>query len=195
MSGPSLAEELFLLLLDEQSGALRPIAPRAASLAFGGAVLMELQLANRIDSDPESLVLIDPAPLGDDLLDPALAEIAAAEDRRDLVFWVERAAAWGDDVEEKVIARLVQRQILLDPDQGGVLSLSPHVTRTRRYPSSEGAEHEHVALRIMRLLFDREMPELPCRPRKTSPSSAWPMPATCSRSCCPRPSGRRHSLG
>ena len=161
MNGPGLAEELFLLLLDEQSGALRPVAQRAASLAFGGAVLMELQFANRIDSDPETLVLIDPSPLGDDLLDPALAEVAAAEERHDLVFWVERAAEWGDDVEEKVIARLARREILLEPDQGGVLSLSPQVTRTRRYPSSDGAEREHVALRIMRLLFDREMPEPP----------------------------------
>ena len=161
VSGLSLAEELFLLLLDEQSGALRPVAQRAASLAFGGAVLMELQFANRIDSDPETLVLIDPSPLGDDLLDPALAEIAAAEERRDLVFWVERAAEWGDDVEEKVIARLARREILLEPDPGGVLSLSPQVARTRRYPSSDGAEREHVALRIMRLLFDREVPVPP----------------------------------
>ena len=161
VNGPGLAEELFLLLLDEQSGALRPVASRAASLAFGGAVLMELQLANRIDSDPETLVLIDPSPLGDDLLDPALAEVAAAEERHDLVFWVERAAEWGDDVEEKVIARLARREILLEPDQGGVLTLSPQVARTRRYPSSDGAEREHVALRIMRLLFDRETPEPP----------------------------------
>ena len=159
MSGPSLAEEVFLLLLDEQSGALRPVASRAASLAFGGAVLMELQFANRIDSDPETLSLLDPTPIGDDLLDPALAEIAAAKDRRDLASWVERAAEWRDDIEEKVIGRLARREILVDPDQGGILSLSPQVARTRRYPSPEGTMTEHVALRTMRLLFDEDIPD------------------------------------
>ena len=37
---------------------------------------MDLALEDRIDTDLDQLVVIDPTPLADDLLDPALAGIA-----------------------------------------------------------------------------------------------------------------------
>ncbi len=36
---------------------------------------MDLALENRIDTDTERLFPIDPKPVGDDLLDPTLADI------------------------------------------------------------------------------------------------------------------------
>jgi len=70
------AEEILLFLLDEQRGAL-PLLPRAAAFVLAGAVLMDLQLADRIDTDMNTQMLSDPTPLGDDLLDPTLADIAS----------------------------------------------------------------------------------------------------------------------
>lgn len=153
-----LVEEIFLLMLDEQSGALRPVSQRTMALALGGAALMDLQLAGRIDTDLEKLVVADPTRLGDDLLDPFLDEIAGTDTERDPFFWVEQAARRGEDVQDQVIARLVEREILIKPEEDGVLSLTPRVIRTRRYPSLDGAEQEYVTLRVMRLLFDDDLP-------------------------------------
>ena len=154
-----LVEEIFLLMLDEQSGALRPVSQRTIALALGGAALMDLQFANRIDTDLDTLVLTDPTPLGDDLLDPLLAEIAETDTRLDTFFWVEYAAQHSEDFLDRVIARLVEREILVEPEGDGLLSLTPQVTRVRRYPSPDDAEREYVTLRIMRLLFDDDLPD------------------------------------
>ena len=153
------AEELLLFLLDEQSGTLLSVTPRTERLALAGAVLMELQLRDRIDTDLETLTLTDPAPLGDDLLDPTLADIAAAEREHDAVFWVERTAARGREIRGRAIARLVARGILLEPDDDGFLSLAPEVAHARRYPSTNGTPQEHVRLRVMRVLFSDDIPD------------------------------------
>ncbi len=74
------AEEILLLVLDEGRGELAPGMPeRSLSLALAGAVLMDLALENRIDTDSERLMLVDATPLGEDILDSTLAEIAGAE--------------------------------------------------------------------------------------------------------------------
>ncbi len=153
------AEELLLFLLDEPNGALLPVAPRTLSLAFAGSVLMDLEHAGRIDTDLDTLVLTDGTPLDDDLLDPTLADIAAATESHDPIFWVERTAERGPQIRERATARLVDRGVLLAPDLDGFLALSQAVARTRRYPSGDEARREDVRLRLMRVLFDDEIPD------------------------------------
>ena len=63
------AEELLLFLLDEQNATLLPMTVRTEHLVLAGAVLMDLQLANRIDTDLDNLTVSNPTPLGDDVLD------------------------------------------------------------------------------------------------------------------------------
>ena len=70
------ADELLLLLIDDKRGDLIPIPEWSLACALAGALLMDLALEGRIDTDPDYLSLLDAAPLGDDLLDPVLAEIA-----------------------------------------------------------------------------------------------------------------------
>ena len=65
---------------------------RTEHLVLAGAVLMDLQLANRIDTDLDNLTVSNPTPLGDDVLDPTLADIVGAEKTHDALYWVERTA-------------------------------------------------------------------------------------------------------
>ena len=153
------AEELLLFLLDEQNGTLLPMTERTEHLVLAGAVLMDLQLANRIDTDLDNLTPSNPAPLGDDVLDPTLAEIVGAEETRDALYWVERTARRGHEIRERTIARLVSRDILREPGDDRFLSLTPEVAHARRYPSANGAAPEHVRLRIMRVLFSDDIPD------------------------------------
>ena len=47
------AEEILVLVLDEGRGELAAgLPPRSLDLALAGAVLMDLALENRIDTDP-----------------------------------------------------------------------------------------------------------------------------------------------
>ena len=85
------AEEMILLLLRDEDGTFVHVPNWSVDRALAGAVLMDLALENRIDTDLENLVLVDSTPLGDSILDATLADIAA-EETRDPRFWVERVA-------------------------------------------------------------------------------------------------------
>ena len=84
----SFAEELLLLLCDEHSGNLAFVPERALNHAFAGAALMDLALKNRIDTDLEQLMVVAPEPLGDDILDPILAQLAKDAAPRTPEYWV-----------------------------------------------------------------------------------------------------------
>lgn len=145
-------------MLDDEHGDLSPIySSDLLDIVVAGAVLMELALEGRIDTDLERLVLTDSTPLEDDLLDPTLADIASGPSDRDAEFWLGRTAARGGDIRKRTIARLVERGIL-ETETGG-LFFSRGVSRSRRYPTRDGRPVEEVRLRLMRVLFSDEIPD------------------------------------
>ena len=154
----SLTEELVLFLLDENSGAI--IGPhRAVRLALAGSVLVELSLSHRIDTDLNGLRLLDGTPVGDTLLDPTLESVASEESQHDLAYWIQRTAEVADEIRDTAVARLVAHDILNETGDDGSLSLTPTVARGRRYPSGAGESQEHIHLRIMRVLFNDDVPD------------------------------------
>lgn len=154
----TIAEELILLLLKDDTGFVAPIPEWRMSCALAGAVLLDLSFKNRIDTDLETLSVVDPAPTGDELLDPTLQTIAEEAGRHSPRFWVERLAARADHINELVFDRLVQREIL-EHDTAGFWSLSGRVARSGRYPLVDGAPGEEIRRRVMRTLFDEEIPD------------------------------------
>ncbi|MDE2804694.1 MAG: cytochrome P450 [Gemmatimonadota bacterium] len=153
------AEEILVLVLDEARGELAPALPeRSFHLALAGAVLMDLALEDRIDTDPERLMLVDSTPVRDDILDPTLAEIAGAGETHDTGYWLERTARRGRRIRKAALARLTERGVLRS-EAHGVLSLTPSVSRSRRYPVSDGQPVEEARLRIMRILFSDDVPD------------------------------------
>ena len=151
------ADELLLLLIDDKRGDLIPIPEWSLSCALAGALLMDLALEGRVDTDPDYLLLLDAAPLGDDLLDPVLEEIARAEEAQHARFWVAHFGRRGGDIRDKTLARLTAQGIL-EAEAGGFFSFLPSVSRTRRYPAGQ-AWREDVQLRIMRVLFSDDIPD------------------------------------
>ena len=147
------AEEILLLLLDDASGRFAPVIESSLRCAIAGAVLMDLALENRIDTDPRQLVLIDAKPVGDDLLDPTLADIAQATETR-VRYWVNRVAGDADRIRETALRRLVERGILQREDDRFLW-----VFRSRRYPMIDGEAEREVKLRIMEVLFSDVIPD------------------------------------
>ena len=154
-----IAEEILLLILDAETGDIASsLSPDALDVVLAGATLMDLALENRIDTDPRQLVILDSAPVGDELLDPVLAELAEDARTHPIAYWIERIAARGDDIRGKALVRLVGRGIL-ESDVPGLVFFSHVVSRSRRYPTTDGTATEDVQVRIMRLLFSEDIPD------------------------------------
>ena len=151
------SEEIVVLLLSEDTGALDRFSDRSMNYVLAGATLMDLALENRIDNDQHRLVVIDPTLLDDPLLDPTLADIVAHREIGSLQDWLERIAKRGDTLRTATLTRLVRRGILQSAEEG-LLFLSSAVTQMRRYPSADAEAEQEVRLRIMRLLFSDDIP-------------------------------------
>ena len=146
-------EEIVLLLLRDDDGRFVHVSRLSLDRAIAGGVLMDLAMENRIDTDLEHLILIDPTPVGDGLLDPTLAEIATTE-QNNAQYWVERVAQNSDEIRESALARLVERGILEQHENHFLW-----VFRSRRYPAIDGTAEREVKLRIMGVLFSDELPD------------------------------------
>ncbi len=146
-------EEIILLLLRDEDGRFIQMPTWSMDYAVSGAVLMDLALENRIDTDLEKLILIDATPVGDSILDRVLADIAAGESN-DTRYWVEQISRSGTRIREQTLERLVEKGILEHQDDRFLW-----VFRSRRYPSVDGAAEREVKLRILSVLFSDEIPD------------------------------------
>ncbi len=150
------AEEVVLLMLRDDDGKFVHVPSWLLDRILAGAVLMDLAMEYRIDTDPERLVLLDDTPTGDSLLDPTLARIAADRDEadRDARYWVEQEAGHSEEIREEALRRLVDVGIL-EREEDRFL----WVFKSRRYPVIDGKAEREVKLRIMGVLFSDEIPD------------------------------------
>ena len=102
-----LPEELILMLLNEENGYFHQVPGWDLNCAVVGAVLAELSLLSRIDTDMESLFLVDETETGKPVLDPILKEIASEPVQRSAQFWIERLAPRAESVIDLTLDRLV----------------------------------------------------------------------------------------
>lgn len=148
-----LVDEVILLLRRDEDLASLHVPTLSLRYAIAGSVLMELAIENRIDTDLEHLTLIDAAPIGDELIDPTLAEIAAS-DGRDTRHWLERTAVRADDVHAGVLNRLVDRGLLERRAQ-----TSKRRSRSWQPEIIDGEARRDVRMRVMGVLLDDEIPD------------------------------------
>jgi len=154
-----LTEEIALFLFDETRGDFRiSISTSTLDLIFAGAVLMDLAIEDRIDTDMEKLMLVDPTPLDDDIIDPTLAAIASNTEDHGTPYWVGKVATRGESIRNRALARLVERDILKTGDDGS-FRMARRFLRSRRYSIAGQEPIEEVKLRIMRVLFADDVPE------------------------------------
>ena len=130
-----------------------PRAP-ACRVPSRGLVLMDLSFAHRIDTDLEKLVINDPTPTGNPMLDRTLARLAAHD--RDLntrtwikVLSVEDAAS----IRERALQNLVACGILELREESFLWAFRP-LGHPRM---ADGAEQE-VKQRIRDILFSDSIP-------------------------------------
>ncbi|MDO9502108.1 GPP34 family phosphoprotein [Falsiroseomonas sp.] len=150
----TLAEEIVLLALDDETG--RPVGRggMAPDRALAGALLMQLALAGRVDTDRDRLFVVDTSPLGDAALDTALARLAvpgAPQDARGAIPLLARDAP---SARAAILDRLVARGILRRVEDR-VLWILPD----RRHPKAPGRpEVTEARARLRTLLLEGEIP-------------------------------------
>ncbi len=159
MKALTFAEELCLLLQDDALGQLHPLEGRTLAFGLATATLLELAQHDRIDTDLAHLQLIDPTPLGDPIADPALALIAGNSETNTPQYWIRRLGLQlGPQILDAARERLCERGIL-ERDPGDHFFLAPAVAHAKRYPGVPGDSAEEVQVRVMRILFNEDVPQ------------------------------------
>ncbi len=153
-----LFEELVTLILNDQTGCLEVPPGWPRSCAMTGAIIADLALAGRIDTDLEKLFVIDPSPIGDKLLDSVLADIVASSEDNDTQYWVEYLAAHSDDIAENTLKRLFDKGII-DYTHGGFFTLSQDIALSGVYPSQSEHSERAARIRTKELILGDEIPD------------------------------------
>ena len=155
----TLTQELILMLLNEETGYFHQVPGWHLNCAVVGAVLAELSLRSRIDTDMESLFLVDESETGNPALDPILKEIASESGQRNAQYWIERLAPRAESIIDLTLDRLVDLKILEYHD-GDFWTLAPTVWHGELYDKSEeGTAGQFIRTRISRVIFTDEIPD------------------------------------
>ncbi len=150
----SIAEEIMLLLLEDDKGGFVHVPEISMRCILSGAVLMELALMDKIDTDLERLIVVDPEPVDDEILDPILHRLAEGHEQHGTRHWVELCSSDADNIRRRALNRLCQAGILEKKDDRFLWMF-----KTRRYPLIDGKIEREVKHRIMSILFSDEIPE------------------------------------
>lgn len=154
-----LPEEIILMLLNEETGYFHQVPGWRLQCVVAGAVLAELSLRSRIDTDMESLVLLDRTETGDPALDPILKEIADEPVQRTTLYWIERLAAQIEPVIDLTLENLVDRKILEHHD-GDFWTLNPARWFVQgQGDAEESSASQFIKTRISEAIFTDTLPD------------------------------------
>ena len=142
----TVAEEIFLLMLDYDTGRLRTeLPPTSVHNAIGGALLMDLSLENRIDTDLKRLFVVDRTPLGEPITDQILGLIVETGDTKSTGFWLNVLAVDGDVLQAQLIGQMIERGIVLNGKDGRLQVMGVH----------DAGDHEGKPMRDVRRPIER----------------------------------------
>ena len=127
-----------------------PVNSKAFECALAGATLMDLAFTLRIDTDLESLVVLNENPTGSSMLDGNLAKIVAHPKVMDAQAWVRSLASEeANTIREQALASLVARGILEQRER----------RRVGRYPMRDGTAQREAKLHIREVLLADDIPD------------------------------------
>ena len=155
----TLTQELILMLLNEETGYFHQVPGWDLNCAVVGGVLAELSLRSRIDTDMESLFLVDETETGNSTLDFILKEIANEPVRHNTRYWIEKLAPRAEKIIDSVLDRLVDRKIL-EHHKGDFWTVAPAIWhKDLSSHSEEGTAGQFIKTRISKAIFLDEIPD------------------------------------
>ncbi len=149
----SLTEELLLLTLEDSGGEFDSVPEIYLNCGVAGALLMDLSLRGRLDSDLSGVFVVDATPTGDAAIDRVLVAIAHEPEQLSTRQWISRLAHDAPEMREAALAHLCARGVLREKDHAFLWVLNE-----RRYPVVEGHERTEAKNRILALLYNDDIP-------------------------------------
>ena len=151
-----LAEDLLLLVTDDASGRLS-VPAAAADAGLGGANLLQLALTNKVGlsgehhgSKPGRIVVRDPTPTGDPVLDAALRIIIAHQGRKPAAL----IRPLGKNLRQTLYARLASSG-MTRAAQVRLLGLFP----AHRWPAQDARHERQVRQQLIQALVQQHTPD------------------------------------
>lgn len=151
----SFAEKIYLLVLGGDS---KKVSSYNETMNLGyvliGAVLCELSILNKIDTDLENLYVIDATPTQNRILDSILSVLASKKENMPALYWLKLLLGFADKTESLVLELLLEKKILgkLDEQIFGIM-------HTSHYSIENNNEIENVKQRLRRLILSNEIPD------------------------------------
>jgi len=149
----TLLEEVVLLAVDERTGNLRSTREFGTAYALVGAVFFDLALARKIDTDTETIHIIDTAPTANATLDRVLAEMARRPDLKTVRQWIEEIFQHRRDLEGEALASLTASGILRH-EKSKLL----WIIDVERFPLVDNQPQQHVKLRLAHAILSGQIP-------------------------------------
>ena len=150
----TLLEEVVLLAVDEESGELHSCRECWTEYALAAAVLFDMALAGKIDTDTEEIAIIDSAPTGNAIMDRLLEAMAERPELTSVQQWIEEFARRGEVFEGEALDALTGRGILRHEKTKRLWIID-----VERFPLLDPQAQEFVRQRLRRAILTDEIPE------------------------------------
>jgi golgi phosphoprotein 3 len=150
----TMLEEIVLLAVDEKTGCLRSVREYATAYALVGAVFFDLALAHKIDTDTETIHIIDTTPTGNATLDRVLADMARRTHLKTVEDWIEQLFYGRADLEGEALKSLIERGILWHQK-----SKLMWIIDVESYPMVNNKPQKFVTDRLASAILGDEIPD------------------------------------
>ncbi|CAM5630078.1 hypothetical protein SAVIM338S_06008 [Streptomyces avidinii] len=148
----TLAEEIALLSLDDESGALK--RRQSAGWAVAGAILLELVMLGRVSVSGKYLQLVDTTPTGEELLDGRIELMDTwlrGKKTRRVTDWLTKDQA---RVIAATVSRLAARGVVVE-ERHKALGIFP----VRHYPEADGEVERALRRRLESVVLEGAEPD------------------------------------
>ncbi len=151
----TIPEELFLLTVNDLTGRRAFLRSKKFDILLAAAILMDLALHNRIDTDLDFVIPDRPEPTGHRLLDSALEQIRKTTERQKINWWLINLADKGARFREILVSGLVEKGLLKLEREHVFLGFA-----SNKYPILiHDQEVIEVKTRIKALIFNNDLPD------------------------------------
>jgi hypothetical protein len=150
----TMLEEVVLLAVDERTGNLRSTREFGTAYALVGALFFDLALARRIDTDTETIHVIDRTPTGNPVMDRVLTQLAGRSDLRTVSNWIEELFLQRCDLEGDALQLLIDRGVLRH-EKSKLL----WIIDVERFPLVDNKPQQHVKLRLAEAILSDTIPD------------------------------------
>jgi Golgi phosphoprotein 3 len=150
----TMLEEVVLLAVDERNGNLRSTREFGTAYALVGAVFFDLALSRKIDTDTETIRIVDRTPTGNPITDRVLAQMSQRPDLLTVRDWIEELFLQHDDLEGEALGSLISSGVLRH-EKSKLL----WIIDVERFPLVDNKPHQHVKLRLAHAIRSNEIPD------------------------------------